>query len=91
RMQRDIKVNTDLYATLLNSSLQMRLAKEGKVANVRVLDQALLPEKPVRPKALIVMALSLAGGLFLGGATALLRKTLKKSIGSPEEIEAVTG
>ncbi|MBN8751865.1 MULTISPECIES: polysaccharide biosynthesis tyrosine autokinase [Variovorax] len=91
RMQRDIKVNTDLYATLLNSSLQMRLAKEGKVANVRVLDQALLPEKPVRPKALIVMALSLAGGLFLGGATALLRKTLKKSIGSPDEIEAVTG
>ncbi|SDY71065.1 tyrosine-protein kinase Etk/Wzc [Variovorax sp. YR266] len=91
RMQRDIKVNTDLYATLLNSSLQMRLAKEGKVANVRVLDQALLAEKPVRPKPLIVIALALAGGLFLGGAAALARKNLKRSIGSPEDIEAITG
>jgi len=91
RMQRDIKVNTDLYATLLNSSLQMRLAKEGKVANVRVLDLALLAEKPVRPKPLIVVALALAGGLFLGGAAALARKNLKRSIGKPEDIEAVTG
>jgi tyrosine-protein kinase Etk/Wzc len=91
RMQRDIKVNTDLYATLLNSSLQMRLAKEGKVANVRVLDQALLAEKPVRPKPLIVVALALAGGLFFGGAAALARKNLKRSIGNPEDIETVTG
>ncbi|HEX7867579.1 MAG TPA: polysaccharide biosynthesis tyrosine autokinase [Variovorax sp.] len=91
RMQRDIKVNTDLYATLLNSSLQMRLAKEGKVANVRVLDQALVAEKPVRPKSLIVVALALAGGLFAGGAAALARKNLKRSIGSPDDIEAVTG
>jgi len=91
RMQRDIKVNTDLYATLLNSSLQMRLAKEGKVANVRVLDLALLAEKPVRPKPLIVVALALAGGLFLGGAAAMARKNLKRSIGNPGDIEAVTG
>ncbi|RQO39701.1 tyrosine protein kinase [Variovorax sp. KBW07] len=91
RMQRDIKVNTDLYATLLNSSLQMRLAKEGKVANVRVLDQALLAEKPVRPKPLIVVALALAGGLFFGGAAALARKNLKRSIRNPEDIEAITG
>lgn len=91
RMQRDIKVNTDLYATLLNSSLQMRLAKEGKVANVRVLDQALVAEKPVRPKPLIVVALALAGGLFLGGAAAMARKNLKRSIGNPDDIEAVTG
>ncbi|MGF6347086.1 polysaccharide biosynthesis tyrosine autokinase [Variovorax sp. W2I14] len=91
RMQRDIKVNTDLYASLLNSSLQMRLAREGKIGNVRVLDPALLPEKPVRPKAAIVMALALVAGLFLGAATAILRKTLKRTVASPEEIEAHTG
>ena len=91
RMQRDIKVNTDLYASLLNSSLQMRLAKEGKIGNVRVLDQALLPEKPIRPKALIVMALALAAGLFAGSLTALLRKLMKSTIADPGEIESRTG
>jgi tyrosine-protein kinase Etk/Wzc len=91
RMQRDIKVNTDLYASLLNSSLQARLAREGRIGNVRVLDAALLPEKPVRPKAAIVMALALAAGLFVGAATAILRKTLKSTVANPDEIEAHTG
>jgi len=91
RMQRDIKVNTDLYASLLNSSLQARLAREGRTGNVRVLDPALLPEKPVRPKAAIVMALALAAGLFVGAATAILRKTLKSTVANPDEIEAHTG
>ena len=91
RMQRDIKVNTDLYASLLNSSLQMRLAREGRIGNVHVLDAAMLPEKPIRPKGVIVMALALAVGLFLSGTAALLRKSLKSTIASPSEIEVRTG
>jgi len=58
RMQRDIKVNTDLYVSLLNSSLQMRLAKEGKVGNVRLLDEAIVPEEPVWPKKPLIMVLA---------------------------------
>lgn len=91
RMQRDIKVNTELYASLLNSSLQMRLAREGRLGNVRVLDQALSPEKPVRPKAVIVMALALVVGLFLGALTTVLRKVLKNTVATPDEIEMRTG
>jgi tyrosine-protein kinase Etk/Wzc len=91
RMQRDIKVNTELYASLLNSSLQMRLAREGRIGNVRVLDQALSPEKPVRPKAVIVMALALVAGLFLSAVTVILRKALKSTVANPDEIEMRTG
>ena len=39
-MERDVKVNTELYQSLLNNALQLRLVKEGKVGNVRVLDEA---------------------------------------------------
>ncbi|MDH6594037.1 tyrosine-protein kinase Etk/Wzc [Variovorax sp. TBS-050B] len=91
RMQRDIKVNTELYVSLLNSSLQMRLAKEGRIGNVRVLDQALLPEKPIRPKAVITMGLALLGGLFLGAASTFLRRSWRTTIASPAEIESHTG
>ncbi|MBT2332541.1 polysaccharide biosynthesis tyrosine autokinase [Variovorax paradoxus] len=91
RMQRDIKVNTDLYVSLLNSSLQMRLAKEGRIGNVRVLDQALVPEKQIRPKAAIVMALALLAGLFTGAASAFFRRSWRNTIASPAEIEAYTG
>ncbi|RSZ41521.1 polysaccharide biosynthesis tyrosine autokinase [Variovorax beijingensis] len=91
RMQRDIKVNTDLYVSLLNSSLQMRLAKEGRIGNVRVLDQALLPEKPIRPKPVIVMGIALIAGLSFGAGSAFLRRSWRKTIASPAEIETHTG
>lgn len=91
QMQRDIKVNTDLYVTLLNSSLQMRLAKEGKVGNVRLLDEAISPEESVRPKKPLVLALSVLIGLLLGMAAAILRSSIFGGIRNPSEIEIHTG
>jgi tyrosine-protein kinase Etk/Wzc len=91
RMQRDIKVNTDLYVSLLNSSLQMRLAKEGKVGNVRLLDDAVVPEEAVKPRKSLVILASLGIGLFIGLVSAILKNTFFGGIKNPAEIEAHTG
>lgn len=91
RMQRDIKVNTDLYASLLNSSLQMRLAKEVKTGNVRIIDDAVTPEKPIRPKPLLVFLFSLICGTFLGALTALTRERNAGHVTTAGEIEMRTG
>lgn len=91
QMQRDIKVNTDLYVSLLNSSLQMRLAKEGKVGNVRLLDEAITPEEPVWPKKGLVLLGSLLVGGILGSLLAIARNLFFGGIKSPAEIESHTG
>ena len=91
RMQRDIKVNTDLYVSLLNSSLQMRLAKEGKVGNVRLLDEAIVPEEPVWPKRPLVIALAAILGLAAGLGAAIARSSFFGGIRNPAEIESHTG
>jgi tyrosine-protein kinase Etk/Wzc len=91
QMQRDIKVNTDLYVSLLNSSLQMRLAKEGKVGNVRLLDEAIVPEEPVWPKRSLIFAVALLLGLGAGVAAAIGRNALFGGIRNPSEIELHTG
>jgi len=91
RMQRDIKVNTDLYVSLLNSSLQMRLAKEGKVGNVRLLDEAIVPEEPVWPKRPLVIVLAAILGLAAGIAAAVARSSFFGGIRNPGEIETHTG
>lgn len=91
RMQRDIKVNTDLYVSLLNSSLQMRLAKEGKVGNVRLLDEAIVPEEPVWPKKILVIAAAALLGLAAGVAAAVARNSFFGGIRNPGEIETHTG
>jgi tyrosine-protein kinase Etk/Wzc len=90
-MQRDIKVNTDLYVTLLNSSLQMRLAKEGKVGNVRLLDEAVVPEQPVKPQKALIVGLALILGILFGCGVAIARNLFFGGIRNPAEIEIHTG
>ena len=92
RMERDVKVNTELYQSLLNNALQLRLVKEGKVGNVRVLDEALEPQVPIKPQRKTIVAAALALGLFLGVVAALVRNMLiEHRIREPHEVESQTG
>ncbi len=90
-LTRNVKVNSELYVNLLNSAQQLRLVKEGKVGNVRVIDNAFVPEKPVKPKKALVVAAALAIGLFLGMGIALLRKFLHAGLTEPNDIEQHLG
>jgi tyrosine-protein kinase Etk/Wzc len=91
RLQREVKVNTELYTALLNTSQQLRLITVGKVSNVRLVDAPMLPEKPVKPNRPVILALSLLGGLFLGILAAFFRKSLVGGIDSPEQLEQIAG
>jgi tyrosine-protein kinase Etk/Wzc len=87
RLERDVRVNGELYKTLLNSSLQLRLVKEGKVGNVRLLDKAIEPRRPVKPQKPLIVALSLMLGLLAGIALAIARSKMSSGIHNPQEIE----
>lgn len=87
RLERDVRVNGELYKSLLNSSLQLRLVKEGKVGNVRLLDKATEPKKPVKPQKPLVVALALVLGLLAGVALAIVRSKMASGIRNPQEIE----
>ncbi|MES2089257.1 MAG: polysaccharide biosynthesis tyrosine autokinase, partial [Pseudomonadota bacterium] len=84
-------VNAELYTSLLNSAQQLRLVKEGKVGNVRVVDPAVTPEDPVRPRKPVVLAVAGLLGLMLGVALAFFRNSLRPGIRDAADIEAVTG
>ncbi len=91
RLQREVKVNTELYTALLNTAQQLRLVTVGKVSNVRLVDPPMLPEKPIKPNRPVILALALMAGLFLGVMAAFFRKSLAGSIDSPEQLEQVAG
>ncbi|MDM0040186.1 polysaccharide biosynthesis tyrosine autokinase [Variovorax sp. J22G21] len=91
RMERDVKVNTELYQSLLNNAMQLRLVKEGKVGNVRVLDEAVVPEGPIKPNRRTIVAVAFALGLFLGIVVAFIRNALiEQRIKDPHEVESQT-
>lgn len=91
RLTRDLKVNTELYVSLLNSAQQLRIVKEGKVGNVRIVDLAKVPEKPIKPQLTTVLAIAALLGLLAGIALAFLRNSLRPGIKDPAEIEQRVG
>lgn len=87
RLMRDVRVDTDLYTKLLDSTQQLRVLKAGQLGNVRTVDYAVVAEKPVWPKKLIVIPGAAVLGLLLGCAIAFVRRTLNRGLESPAEIE----
>tara|TARA_R110001592_G_scaffold107539_2_gene300929 strand:+ start:601 stop:2829 length:2229 start_codon:yes stop_codon:yes gene_type:complete len=88
RLARDVKVSTEIYTAMLNTSQELDIVRAGTVGNVRIIDNAIVDTtQPVKPKkALIVVLATLLGGM-LGVAIALLRHALNRGIENPEVIE----
>jgi len=91
RITRDVKVNTEIYTSLLNRAQQLRLLKASKVGNARLLDEAVQPLRPIKPQRSTIVALAALIGLFLGVLGAFVRKSLFGSIDDPHEIEQMLG
>ena len=87
QLYRDVKVNTELYTSLLNSYQQLKIVKAGEIGNVRIIDTAVEPVKPIKPKKLIVLLLSIFAGGFIGIFIALLRNILSSGIKDSSRIE----
>jgi len=87
RLARDVKVNTELYTALLNNTQTLRVSKAGTVGNVRIIDYAVLPDEPIKPKKVLIVAVSFILGLILGVAIAFIRKSLNRGVEDPDLIE----
>lgn len=90
-LMRDLEVNTQIYTTLLNSTQELQVTKAGTVGNVRVIDYPLVPDRRSKPKAALVLAISLVLGMFLGVAYLFVRKALFHGVDSPAEVERTLG
>ena len=87
QLYREVEVKQQLYTTLLNSYQQLRIAKAGEIGNVRIVDTAVLPIEPIKPKKLLVLLLSIFVGGFMGVLVALMRNMLRTGIKDSGQIE----
>lgn len=90
RLRRDVTVQTEIYVGLLNSVQQLRLATASKLGNVRVIDRAIVPDEPVRPKPALVTVIAALAGLVLGTGAVIGRAALFGGVTDPAEIERDT-
>ncbi|VWB06310.1 sugar transporter [Burkholderia lata] len=90
RLRRDVTVQTEIYVGLLNSIQQLRVATASRIGNVRVIDRAIVPDEPVRPKPALVTVIATLVGLVLGTCAVIGRAVLFGGITDPVEIERDT-
>ena len=91
RLTRTAEVASELYTTLLNNAQELKVVKAGTVGNVRIIDPAVVPDKPVRPKKSFIVAMSFVLGLLLAIAAAIVRKRMQAGVEDPELIEKQLG
>lgn len=87
RLARDVNVSTELYTALLNNAQTLRVAKEGTVGNVRIVDYAIVPNHPIKPRKMLIIVIALVFGLILGIVVVFIRRLLNRGVEDPHLVE----
>lgn len=77
---RDVEIKNQLYTGLLTTYQSLNVAKAGELGKVNIIDYAMEPTSPIKPKSLIVLVLSIFMGGFIGVLIALLRNMLNSGL-----------
>ena len=84
---RDVDVNSGLYTEMMNSIQQLQVAKAGTIGNVRVVDFALAPKYPIKPKPVLILIIAVASGLSFSVFFIVMQRALIRGVDNPTEIE----
>ena len=68
-----------------------RLAEASSIPDVRILDRAVVPDRPVKNRGLQFLLASLVGGMALGVGGALARERFDRRVRYPEQVTAGMG
>ena len=88
-LQREFESNQQLYQSLLQRLKDATVSAGLRSTNIHVVDSALPPTAPVRPRKPLNIALGLLGGLVLGVMCAFAQEGLDRSIHSADQIESL--
>ncbi len=87
RLVRTKEVNDKIYSLLLEKREEARITEAGKVGDVRVVDYADTPIKPVKPQKMKTMVIALVLGFSLGIGLAFLLNSLDDSVKTEQDVE----
>ncbi len=91
RLERQTTVLEGIY-TLLQTRLQeARILEAVEDATVLIVDPAILPTRPVRPRTLLNLVLAFLVGGTLGAGLAFVREYLDEAVHTREDIAHATG
>ena len=90
-LKREFETNQQLYASLLQHLKDATVSAGLRATNIHLVDSALVPTYPVRPRVMYNIGIGLMVGLVLGITLAIIEESLDTSVKSAEDLERVIG
>lgn len=91
RLMRDTRVLEEIYVMLMQRNEETRIAEAMQTASVQVVDYAVEPKSPIKPRIKLNMAIAGVLGIFIGVGLAFLLAFVDNTIKTKEEVETLLG
>ena len=91
RLTRQATVSADIYIFLLQKHEEARIAKAATISNINVIDPAILPAQPIKPRKKKNLLLGLLVGAMLGVGLAFFQEYLDDTINDVETAKRLLG
>ena len=90
-LKREADTNKQLYEGLLLQLKEAGVSASLKASNIRLVDSAQPPAKPVTPRTLLNLAVAMFLGLGLGICTALFQERMDDTLKGDDDVERLFG
>ncbi|MGH9436807.1 MAG: GumC family protein, partial [Terriglobia bacterium] len=86
-LKQAVDSNTQLYQGMLQRMKEAQVSAGLSASNIRIVDTAVVPKGPVKPRIMLNLALGLILGLGFGVGLAFFQEYLDKTLKSSDDVE----
>lgn len=87
RLEREVENNRRIYESFLGKLMEADVSGDYDASNIRIIDNATIPEYPVKPRGALIIAASLVFGAFFGVVFAFARELMGNVFRTPDQLE----
>jgi len=86
KVMRDTTVAREIYVMLAKRHEEARISEVMEPTDVQIIDKAIAPEKPIKPKKTLNVVIAAILGLFVGTGLAFASEYMNKTVRTAEDV-----
>ena len=89
QLERDVRVSENIYLILLEKYQESRINEVMEFGNIIIIDEALPPDGPIKPRKMLNLAIGGILGLMFGALLVFFLESMDNSIKNTEDVEKI--